>query len=358
LEVGWFYFDKQRLDQAELHLRACVLIAGRYLERIPHDREERLRMADAYRGLARVHSARGDLDRARPAFGTALGIYRSLVEATPDERDLQDRIAVTLQSLWIVDQQSLRFTQANEAGLEAAGIWMRHRETSQTVQDPVKKVWTLVFLATEAFRSGDFEKADRLLEIVIGEEEDLLASPDRNRVVRDGVARAHSIRAKILAQNGKLTEAIGVWEAGLAFVKGRHLDLHVAERPVLRALSGSYEAAAAEAREELRQYSDEPAALVLGARVFAEAGKMAACDTALPENKRSETAEACFLEAMQMLEDSRRSGAFQTPVVRALLGAPGLDPLRARDDFQALLRVISPSGEFPEDVATPDTTGP
>ncbi|MHB8902793.1 MAG: tetratricopeptide repeat protein, partial [Thermoguttaceae bacterium] len=354
LEVGCLYLQHKRLEAAETYLSDAQVLAESRRRLVPDDDAPQAALADIHVGLAQVHFAQGDSESAERDYTTAIEFGRSLLETAPDPKALENRIAVMQHSLWVVRQANCQFAQAKTAALEAARTWIRNLEGSDDPESLERVVWSCATLGDEALEHGDLEEGSRLYTRVIEQRNTLLESTGDPSSRRRILSRCYRGRARIYAQAGELQKASDDWDAAVALAEGTQRDLYVVERPVLQALSGAYGAAASEVRELLQQYPPDHPVHVVAAGVLVQAGRSVANDDSRSENNRSESAEAFFLEATHILQNAYDLELFEVPSTRAFLGDPDFDPVRARNDFKAILQGVASAAKSQKDEVTPD----
>jgi len=357
LDVGRLYLEHNRLDAAEPRLQTGLVLAKRYAERFPNHHEVRTLMAAGHSDMARGYLARGNATDAETAYAAALSIYRSLSEAAPEHEVWAEQIASTQHSLTKVYRQNGRPAKAKEAILEAARIWTRLFGESDNPKHLDRKTWSFYSLGNHALEGGDLEEANRWFTRVIDERKTLPESALEDPSYRNGLKRAHAERAKLRANNGDINEAIEDWNAAMALADPNRRDFYLVERAMLQAANGAHEVATSEVREMAKRYPADHPSHVSVAKVYAQAAKSVAQDNSMSDKERSEAVETFRREAMQMLKQSLRAGAFRIPATREVLDDSGFDLLRSHDEFISLLEAISDIDESADDDLIPDGTG-
>jgi hypothetical protein len=123
LQFGEMLLEAERADQSLAAFGAVAQAAGGAGDAIPEDRQDRLHLARALRGMVQASVAMRDLDGARTRLRRLLAVGRAMRAAEPDNLYLTRRLAEDLQDevffRWVTEDAA----GSRETALEALALF-------------------------------------------------------------------------------------------------------------------------------------------------------------------------------------------------------------------------------------------
>jgi serine/threonine-protein kinase len=293
--------------------------------------EARAGLSVALLGLGRAAEAEAECRRA-------LALWERLAAERPDAPEYRWRMAQAGDTLGQALLQLGRRAEAEAEHRRALPLW--ERLAADETEVPMYRVSLAARYTNLGDLVGDAGRAQEALEWYGRAIERL--GPVRAREPREVLARRYlqaalTGRASILTELGRFTEAVSDWDRALELEEGPGRSTVRLLRARTLARAGDHARATAEAEE-----------LSAGKEVGGAVLYSAACLYALsagsgpPDPKRRDGHAA---RAILLLRRAQAAGYFQSATsVESLAKEPDLAGLRARPDFQALLKEVGTAG--------------
>jgi tetratricopeptide (TPR) repeat protein len=336
MALGQVYADREgESGRAEAAYQKALGIMDELTRQQPATPAEEDTVGDIYSSLGRLYQIEGKRERAREAYEKALAIEQKLVHDHPGTVNYRSDLASSYYGLGTILDAEGRRREASENQEKAREIRERlveeHGGVTALVVDLGKSYRALGDQSTTPRAQVDwFSRAIKTLQGVLQKE-------PRESEARGQLRAAYEGRARARNRLGRYAEALADWDKAEELGGGERRLVRLGRADTLARL-GRYaqavEEAAALDKDDLSAGQE-----VDLARVYALCSRAAGADSHVPSAQRDRLAEQYAARAVALLAQAQAGGRFQTPEAREELGQdPDFAPLRARPDFQELLR--------------------
>jgi eukaryotic-like serine/threonine-protein kinase len=338
----------KRLKEAEDMRLAAIEVLEKLADELPEVASYRQELAQSQNELGILLALAGRVQGAFCLWAKVLDTQSRLVKQAPTRPDYRRDLAATYRNLGILAAQRNWTEDAEKNYREAIAVLEalspKLPQTPAYYRDLIINHNNLATLLTTLDQAEEaIQNRRRVVEL----EDKLVQAFPRVVEFRGDLARSLHDLAKQLFDNED--EAEGIRYAGLAVQRQEDLiKLKPADRAVQQVLvqyrftqmtmlveTGAYADAAAAASEAAKAARDEHRL----AAILARCAGLAQKDNKLPEARRSELAQGYGDRALELLRRARHAG-FKD--LASLNNNKDFDPLRARADFQQLVRELTP----------------
>jgi serine/threonine protein kinase len=330
-----------RSDEAKQHNRAAL----ERFERLVQERPDEPTLRNE---LAKAEHNRGVLFRdenpaeAESHYRRSAAIRTALVRDRPKEENYQADLAADYSDLGLLYKQTNRVA-------EAAALYPKAETLLRPLVDrhPAERKYALHLVSVYVNWSHLLANAGRPQDAL--ERLDFavrLAEEAHRREPKDGTARwqalqAHGARAEIREFVGRFADSVKDWDRVIELEDGPNRSRWRGTRARVLNLAGDHARAVAEAAQLATLPDATDYRIYFLAGVFTEAIRPALGDKKLSATQQKQLAERYAAQAMALLRKLQNKGYFQDGGhAKALRTDENLQPLRARTDFQALLREL------------------
>jgi serine/threonine-protein kinase len=338
-ELGWVLDRRGRAEEALRMYERQVDLQEKLVADYPLNSAYKSRLTDSLSYLGALYGRRGRMTEAERAHQRAISIQEELVEAHPGVFQHLDRLAGHFLNLGNHYRRVARPAQAEQLHRKALRIF------EQGVRAHPDQILYQTYLGnclnnigTDAEQRGAYEDALQWLDRGIHTLESVLRTTPRHGYTRNYLSFGYRSRAAIHYQLGGYQQAIADLQQAADVDEGNSHDAIRSLRALVLGRMGERARALAEIAEVAEKSNDG------GALGYAAA--LHAFLSAHPASDAEDHAD----QAMSLLVRARATGLFELPVnLKALLHDRDYDPLRSRQDFQALLADLT----FPTDPFAP-----
>jgi len=338
--LGLLLHDLRRLAEAEAAHRQAFVLREKLVAESPAVPAYRRGLAGAYNNLGAVLRDLGKRADAEVFLRQAIAVEERLVAESPAVPGYRDWLANHLSHLGRLLRTLGRLAEA-EAALRKA-LALREKLTDDSPTVPAYRV----SLASDLVRYGQllttrgqsqaaldqYAKAISLLDETLAQNSQLAAARKFLRI-------AYSHRATALRRLARYDEAVRECDRALALVDdavgdgSTRCEIRLSRAAALLAQTGDHARAAAETEELTR--GDK----VSGDDLYAATGVLALASAAAKDDEKRR--ESYAMQAVALLRRARAANYFgDGGHVEALKTEPDLKALRARQDFQALVKEL------------------
>jgi serine/threonine protein kinase/tetratricopeptide (TPR) repeat protein len=297
--LGLLFETTRRFPQAEEAYGQALAIQKQLVANFPATHPYRQDLARTHNNLGLLFKRLGRLREAEQALRQALAVWKGLVADSPRQAGIWRGLAVTQNNLGNVLRDAGHPVEAEEAYRQALATHRQLAEEFPTVPDHQNELaGTLVNLARFLLTRKDPQTARQLLDEALPHHYAALRANPRNPVYRQ------------FYRNNRKLLTLGLL----------NLEDHTA---------------AAEAAGELVDAAvDLPQDAFHAACVLGCCTRLAGKDQRLPAERRPELAQSYADRAVAFLRQALAKGYKNLEVLKK---HPDLEPLRSRQDFQALV---------------------
>jgi serine/threonine-protein kinase len=349
--LGDYYSHQGQAGKAEESLKEAVTLWEQLLHDYPKDLAYQHELARSLRNLGDLYLYTKRLAPAEAVYKKALPVVERLARENAVVREFPDALAGMQSSLGWCYLLSGRPSEAQAACEEAIRTYEKLPDASPAYR---AQLWLGLAAAL-----SDLGRSDQALD----------TSGEALHALEDGPARGdpawlrgkvlcllHDSRAIMLGDLGRPAEAAGECDAALARDDGELRHVFTLRCAVAQArLSGAeptvacrehHAAAVAELRRADAKYFFWGGVLYESAVVCAWCSPAAAQDDGLAAAERQAKSEEYAAYAVALLKRAQAQGYFRVPArIDRLAKDKGLEPLRGREDFQALLAALRQAKE-------------
>jgi tetratricopeptide (TPR) repeat protein len=348
LNLGaWLKQAADRRREAEADLREALAILSQLATDFPTKPACREYLAGAHLNLGILLQDAGRPQDAETALGRAVAIFRQLAADFPAVPDYRQHLAGNLNNLAILLKHAGRPQDAETAWRDALAIQRQLAADFPAVPAYRQELAASSFNLADVLRKAD--QAEVALKDALAFYKQLAGEFPTVPDYQNGLAATMTKLAILVRDRKELPRARQLLEQARphhrAALKANprhplyrdHFPVNTVELANTLVALGDH-AAAAEAAGELLVIDWDPAnAAYTAACILSLCVRLAEKDVTLPEAQRPKQARAYADGALEALRQALAKGYKD---VAQLKKHPGLDPLRARDDFQTLLRAL------------------
>jgi serine/threonine-protein kinase len=338
--LGRVYRRTKRMREAVTATEKGLQIAERIGDRHPEDGQVQESLAISHSNLGILLAQLGERGKARGHLLANIRIGEEPVAKDPTNVSYQTRLARGLlnQGSWYLEENQLK--DATTVLARAKAIWTAlHHEHPTVTAYAVELAGASCGLADTALISADFPAALAQSNEAVTTLKDLLAQGGPTERARDYLRMAYAIRAEALTDLRRCEEADRDWAEALKLDdRGQFRDRFQVSRALTLAVSGKHAEATAAALALAKIETTYGQIHFTAARVCSAAATSVAADAGLPQNERKKRAAQYVSQGLVALRRANELGFFRIRANRyALKALTDLDPLRAHEEFQALL---------------------
>jgi serine/threonine-protein kinase len=334
--LGQVYADREgESGRAGAAYQTALGIMDELARRQPPTAAEEDTVGDIYASLGRLYHAEGQREQARGAYEKALAIEQKLVREHPATVNYRSDLAASYYGLG-----GILYAEGNRQ--EAWADHQKAREIREHLVEEHGGVTNLVVDLGKSYRAlghqsttpeARIEWFSKAIETLQG----VLRKEPRQTEARSQLQAAYEGRARALNRLGRPAEALADWGQVEELGGGERRPVRLGLAETLARLGRHAEAVNKAAALDREKLSAEQRVDL--ARVYAACSRAAGAGAQVPEPQRERLAEGYAARAVALLAQAQMGGLFQTPEAQEELRQdPDFAPLRARQDFQQLLR--------------------
>jgi serine/threonine-protein kinase len=339
--LGNVFAVTKRPDRAEFLYLCALRIREQLAAENPKDPRQLRDLAVTHNNLGRVYRQfKEKYEKAKAEYREAIAAQERLVQLDKRLSQYQDDLARSyfrLGELCLLTQEKAAAQTALE---KAVALWNTLVDGHPAVplfQLRLAMAWHM--LGTAFVAAGQDEKAVEAFGQAIKFCKDLKElAPSQVGEQKKQLWRAYGKRAETLTRLERYAEALQDWDEAIKVTPpGDQFGVRIS-RALTLVRSGDHARAAAEAKTLTVTANRRGPALYLLACVYARCCGAAARDSRLTPGDRQVQAGQYAARAVELLEEARTVGYFQTPANRAkLTKEPALESLRSNEQFKKLL---------------------
>jgi eukaryotic-like serine/threonine-protein kinase len=350
--LGNYELMVERLDRAESSYRAALALREALVQKNPDNESDRSHLCDVQNNLGITLQRAGRYESAEEAHRAALATMDALVRNRPARSDRQYKLANTHNNLGTLYHLTGRQCRAEASFRLAAEILQAltrdHPDVLDYALDLGACELNLGRNENDRYRSDAaldwLDKAIQKLEVAYRRE-------PRAGVTQDFLFNAYLARALALVRLGRYAKALDDWDRALVFEPNPKPGWAELERAFTLAHLGRHKdaMAVAEVANADNLGVRDPAVWFQLARIYSACSAAERSDADPAKTLGIDQADEYAARAGGFLERSRQAGYFEKPAHIKELQQPDplLNPLRARPEFQALVRdLVFPADPF------------